>query len=315
VIIWPNERVCVTGGAGFLGQTVCRVLAERGLPPEQLVVPRSREFDLTRESDVERLYAAARPTVLIHLAAESGGIGANMEQPGRFFYANMAMGLHLIEHARRRELKRFVQIGTVCAYPERTPAPFREESLHHGYPEPTNAPYGIAKRSLGVMLDAYRRQYGLRSVHVMPGNLYGPGDDFDPGTSHVIAALIDRIEQARRDGAESVQCWGSGTVTRDFLYVDDAAEGIVRAAERVETPEPINLGTGRETTIREIAELIRVECGYDGFLDWDISRPDGQPRRCLDITLAVELLDWRPRVSLEEGLRRTIAWRRANPLL
>lgn len=308
MIIWPNERVCITGGAGFLGRSVCRVLTERGLPESQRFVPRRREYDLTREADVERLYADARPTIVIHLAAEVGGIGANMEQPGRFFYANMAMGLHLIEHARRRELKRFVQVGTVCAYPRLTEVPFQESSLHDGYPEATNAPYGIAKRSLLVMLDAYRRQYGLRSVYLLPTNLYGPHDNFDPRTSHVIPALIRKIEQARCGRQESVECWGSGMASRDFLFVDDAAEGIVRTAERIETPEPINLGSGRETTIRELAERIRALCGYEGYLDWDISKPDGQPRRCLDISQAVELLGWRPRVDLEDGLRATIDW-------
>lgn len=267
MILLPNERLCVTGGAGFLGRAVCRVLRLRGVADDRIVVPRRRDYDLTREADVERLYADAKPTVVIHLAAEVGGIGANLAAPGRFFFANLAMGLHLIEHARRAGLKRFVLVGTVCAYPKFAAVPFREESLWAGYPEETNAPYGVAKKSLFVMLDAYHRQYGMKSAVVVPTNLYGPEDNFDPVSSHVIPALIRKVEEARLAGRDHVVCWGTGTPTREFLYVDDAAEGVVRAAERLDAPAPVNLGTGREISIRELAELICRLCGYNGCID------------------------------------------------
>ena len=237
-----SQRIVVTGGAGFLGRAVCRVLRERGVAADRIVVPRRREFDLTVESAVERLYETARPDVVIHLAAEVGGIGANMAHPGRFFYANMAMGLHLVEHARRRGLRKFVHTGTVCAYPKHCPVPFQEDDLWNGYPEETNAPYGVAKKAMFVMLDGYRREYGLASAVVVPVNLYGPGDNFDPASSHVIPALIRKCEEARIAGAPEVVCWGTGSATREFLYVDDAAEAIVRAAEVMDEPVPINLG-------------------------------------------------------------------------
>lgn len=312
MILLPNERLCVTGGAGFLGRAVCRVLRQRGVADDRIFVPRRRDYDLTRESDVERLYADAKPTVVVHLAAEVGGIGANLAAPGRFFFANLSMGLHLIELARRTGLKRFVLVGTVCAYPKFAPAPFREESLWAGYPEETNAPYGVAKKSLFVMLDAYHRQYGLKSAIVVPTNLYGPEDNFDPVSSHVIPAMIRKVEEARRAGRDHVVCWGTGTPTREFLYVDDAAEGVVRAAERLDAPEPVNLGAGREISIRELAELICRLCGYSGCVDWDITKPDGQPRRCLDVSRARERLNWKSHVSLEDGLRKTIEWYRAQ---
>jgi len=307
VIDLARHRVVVTGGAGFLGRRVCARLRERGCEP---FVPRRAEFDLTREEAVVELYERARPEILIHLAAEVGGIGANRAHPGRFFYANMAMGLHLIEHARRRGLRKFVQVGTVCAYPKHAEVPFREEALWDGYPEETNAPYGVAKKALFVMLDAYHREYGLPSAVLLPVNLYGPGDNFDLETSHVIPALIRKCVAAAERGEPEVVCWGSGRVSREFLYVDDAAEGIVAAAERIEEPEPINLGTGREVTIRELARLIARLTGFSGELRWDPARPDGQPRRCLDVGRAAERLGWRARVELEEGLARTIAWYR-----
>jgi GDP-L-fucose synthase len=303
-----SKRIVVTGGAGFLGRAVCRVLRERGLSEERLFVPRRRDFDLTFEGDVKRLYDTARPDVVIHLAAEVGGIGANMEQPGRFFYANMAMGLHLVEHARRHGLEKFVHTGTVCAYPKHCPIPFREEDLWNGYPEETNAPYGVAKKAIFVMLDGYRRQYGLKSAVVVPVNLYGPWDNFDPSSSHVIPALIRKCEDARRAGAAEVVCWGTGSATREFLYVDDAAEGIVRAAEIMEEPLPINLGGGVEIAIRDLVAKIAKACDYSGRITWDTSKPDGQPRRGLDIARAKTLLGWGPRQDFDTGLATTVAW-------
>lgn len=303
-----DHRVCVTGGAGFLGRVVCDQLCAAGLPREQLFVPRRKEFDLTQEADVRRLYDVARPTVVVHLAAEVGGIGANREHPGRFFFANMAMGLHLIEQARERSIAKFVQVGTVCAYPKFTPVPFKEEDLWNGYPEETNAPYGVAKKALFVMLDAYRQEYGLKSSVVVPVNLYGPGDNFDPRSSHVIPALIRKVQEAQHRGDESIVCWGSGSASREFLYVDDAAAGIVDATLKMETPEPINLGNGREIAIRDLIHLIAQLCGFKGRIEWDATKPDGQPRRCLDVSRAKELLNWQAKMPLEEGLRRTIAW-------
>ncbi|UCF69262.1 MAG: GDP-L-fucose synthase, partial [Acidobacteriota bacterium] len=286
----------------------CDRLRERGVA--DLFVPRSREFDLTHRDAVERMFDAARPHVVIHLAAEVGGIGANRAQPGRFFFANMAMGMHLIEQARARGLKKFVQVGTVCAYPKFTPVPFREQDLWNGYPEETNAPYGIAKKALFVMLEAYRQQYGLASAVVVPVNLYGPGDNFNLESSHVIPALIRKCLEAVEAGGSSITCWGTGNASREFLYVDDAAEGVIAAAERMEEPKPINLGTGREISICELAASIALTCGFNGTIEWDVEKPDGQPRRCLDTSRAAKLLGWRAQVTLEEGLRRTVEWYR-----
>jgi GDP-L-fucose synthase len=307
-----TKRIVVTGGAGFLGQAVCRVLRGRGVPEDLIMVPRRRDFDLTVEADVERLYATARPQVMIHLAAEVGGIGANMAHPGRFFYANMAMGLHLVEHARRTGLEKFVHTGTVCAYPKHAPIPFREADLWNGYPEETNAPYGVAKKAVFVMLDGYRREFGLESAVVVPVNLYGPGDNFDPVSSHVIPALIRKCEEARLVGADEVVCWGTGQATREFLHVDDAAEGVVRAAEVMTEPVPINLGGGREIAIRDLVTNVAAACGYTGRIEWDSSKPDGQPRRALDISRARELLSWEPSQDFDAGLAATVAWWRAN---
>jgi GDP-L-fucose synthase len=304
----PNCRLMVTGGAGFLGGAVCRVLRDRGVAADHIFVPRSVDYDLTVEQDVARAYADARPDVVIHLAAEVGGIGANMAHPGRFFYANMAMGLHLAEHARRCGIRKFVHTGTACAYPKHAPIPFREDDLWNGYPEETNAPYGVAKKAMFVMLDGYRREYGMASAVVVPVNLYGPGDNFDPSTSHVIPALIRKCEEARLSKAEAIVCWGTGAAKRDFLHVDDAAEGVVRAAEMLDEPIPINLGGGHEIAIRMLVEKIAAACGYTGGIVWDTSKPDGQPRRCLDISRARERLGWAPRQEFDAGLAATVRW-------
>jgi GDP-L-fucose synthase len=254
----------------------------------------------------------AQPDVVIHLAAEVGGIGANMAHPGRFFYANMAMGLHLVEHARRVGLKKFVHTGTVCAYPKHCPVPFHEDDIWNGYPEETNAPYGVAKKAIFVMLDGYRREYGLASAVALPVNLYGPADNFDPASSHVIPALIRKCEEARLVGAPEVVCWGTGSATREFLYVDDAAEGIVRAAEVMDEPVPINLGGGIEIAIRDLVTKIAAACDYRGRVVWDTTKPDGQPRRGLDISRATSLLGWTPKQDFDAGLKATVEWWRAH---
>jgi GDP-L-fucose synthase len=305
---FSRDRFVVTGGAGFLGSFVCERLRARGVSDDRLVVPRRRDYDLTREADVERLYRDARPDVVVHLAAEVGGIGANRENPGRFFYANAAMGLHLIEHARRVSLRKFVQVGTICAYPKFTPVPFREEDLWNGYPEETNAPYGVAKKALLVMCQAYREQYGLDAIYLLPVNLYGPRDNFDLNSSHVIPALIRKCLEAKERGDDRIVCWGDGSPTREFLYVEDAAEGIVLATERYDSPDPVNLGSGREISIRDLVELVARLTGFSGKIEWDTTKPNGQPRRCLDTTRARERFGFTAQTDFEEGLRRTIAW-------
>lgn len=307
---WTRLRVTVTGGAGFLGQVVCCKLAERGCT--QIAVPRRVDYDLTQEAHVVRMYDDCKPDVVIHLAAEVGGIGANRDHPGRFFFANMAMGMHLIEHGRQRGIKKFVQAGTVCAYPKHTPVPFREQELWNGYPEETNAPYGVAKKALFVMLDGYKREHGLNSTVLVPVNLYGPGDNFDLHTSHVIPALIRKCCDAVDRQNETITCWGTGSASREFLYVDDAAEGILVATEQMDEPTPINLGTGSEIKIKQLVKLIAELAGFNGRIEWDATKPDGQPRRCLDIQRAEELLGWRAAVDLREGLKRTIEWYRAQ---
>jgi len=307
---WSQQKVVVTGGAGFLGRAVCAQLRKAGAC--DIFVPRSREFDLTNADAVVRMYDAAQPNVVIHLAAEVGGIGANQSQPGRFFFANMAMGLHLIEEARRRAISKFVQIGTVCSYPKFCETPFREEDLWKGFPEETNAPYGVAKRSLQTMLASYHSQFGLSSVYLIPANLYGPGDNFNLETSHVIPALIRKFTQAVELGIREVDVWGTGRASREFLFVDDAAEAIVRAAQQLSEPSPINLGTGQEITIAELAAAIAGLCEFDGSIRWDHSRPDGQPRRRLDVSRAEKLLRWRAHTSLAEGLKRTMNWWKEN---
>jgi GDP-L-fucose synthase len=298
----------VTGGAGFLGSAVTRRLVALGCPPEDVVAVRRREFDLVRQDDVRRLYETHRPQVVVHLAAVVGGIGANRANPGRFFYENLMMGTMLMEQARLAEVEKFVAVGTICAYPKFTPVPFREEDLWSGYPEETNAPYGLAKKMLLVQAQAYRAQYGLNAIYLLPVNLYGPGDNFDPGSSHVIPALIKRFVEAREAGAPSVEVWGTGRATREFLFVEDAAEGIVLAAERYDGGEPVNLGAGFEVSIRDLAETIARLVGFPGALVWNTSQPDGQPRRCLDTRRAAEWFGFRAGTPFEEGLRRTVEW-------
>lgn len=305
-----HRKILVTGGSGFLGAAVVNRLRELDVAEDRIIVPRSSRFDLTDERAVIDLYDQANPDVVIHLAAEVGGIGANMAHPGRFFFANMSMGLHLIEHARRRKIRKFVQVGTVCAYPKFAPIPFREVDLWNGYPEETNAPYGIAKKALFVMLDAYKREYDLAGAVVVPVNLYGPRDNFDPRSSHVIPALIRKCEEATAANAPEMVCWGTGSATREFLYVNDAAEAVVRAAQRIEDPTPINLGTGNEISIRNLVTMIAEQYGFKGKITWDATKPDGQPRRCLDTSRAQELLDWKSTTPFSEGLATTIKWYR-----
>jgi GDP-L-fucose synthase len=300
-----GKVVVVTGGAGFLGSFLLPLLEERGA---EIVVPRRSEYDLTEQADTRRLFIAARPDLVIHLAAEVGGIGANRGNPGRFFYANMAMGLNMIEESRRSGVAKFVQVGTVCAYPKFTPVPFREEELWNGYPEETNAPYGIAKKSLLVMLQGYREQYGLNGIYLLPVNLYGPRDNFDLESSHVIPALIRKFIAARDEGRESVEVWGTGAASREFLYVADAARAILLATEEYDGAEPVNVGAGREVTIRELVETIGNLTGFDGSIEWDTSRPDGQPRRMLETSRARTEFGFEAEVDLEDGLERTIAW-------
>lgn len=307
---WEGRRVVVTGGAGFLGSVLTDRLRSAGA---QVVVPRRRDCDLTEAGAVARLLEEAAPDVLFHLAAAVGGIGANRANPGRFFYENMAMGLHVIEQARRYgRLQKLVIVGTTCSYPGEAPVPLREDDLWNGYPEPTNAPYGIAKRALLVMAQAYRIQYGLNAVYVIPANLYGPGDNFDPETSHVIPALIRKCVEAADAGAEEIVAWGDGTPTREFLHVRDAARGIMLAAERYDAPEPVNLGTGEEISIRDLLAKIAGLCGYRGRVIWDATKPGGQRRRRLDVTRARALLGFSAEIPLDEGLRQTVAWYRAH---
>jgi len=301
----------VTGGAGFLGRHVVDELRAAGV--EDLVMPRSVTHDLTRQVVVEDLIANSQPDVLIHLAAEVGGIGANRDNPGRYFYANAAMGLHLIEASRRAGVKKYVQVGTVCSYPKHTAVPFEEDDIWDGYPEETNAPYGVAKRSLLAMLQAYRTQYDYNGIYLLPANLYGPHDNFDLETSHVIPALIHRFTAAKEAAADSVTLWGTGSPSREFLHVRDAARGIVAATQEYDGPAPVNLGTGVETKIADLASLIARLCGYEGKIVWDASKPDGQPRRSLDTSRAKSQFGFEAEIALEEGLRETIDWWTVKP--
>jgi GDP-L-fucose synthase len=306
------ERIVVTGGAGFLGQHLQEELRRRGVPSENLLVPHIEDYDLTSEANVVRVYEEMTPTVVIHLAAEVGGIGANRDNPGRFFYANMAMGLHLIEQARIHDIKKFVQIGTICAYPKFTPVPFKEEDLWNGYPEETNAPYGIAKKALLVMLQAYRQQYGLNGIFLLPVNLYGPGDNFDLQTSHVIPALIRKFCTAVERNEKQVVIWGTGSASREFFYVKDAVRAIAMATEKYDGSDPVNLGASFEITIKDLVSKIKDMTGFTGEIVWDTSKPDGQPRRCLDTSRAKKLFGFKAQMAFDQGLRETIEWWKKN---
>jgi GDP-L-fucose synthase len=308
--ISPTDRILVTGGAGFLGGFVIDKLKQRGF--NDVVTFRRKDYDLTRESEVERLYRDFKPAVVMHLAAEVGGIGANRENPGRFFFANMAMGMHLIEHARKAGVKKFVQTGTICAYPNLTPVPFKEDDLWNGFPEVTNAPYGIAKKALLTMCQSYRQQYGMNAIYLLPVNLYGPRDNFHLQTSHVIPALIRKCVEARKRGDSNITAWGTGSASREFLYVEDCAEGLVSAMEKYDAPEPINLGSGREITIKDLTQLVAKLARFEGEIVWDSTKPDGQPRRCLDVTRAWNAFGFRSATTLDDGLRKTIEWFEAN---
>ena len=310
---WAERKVLVTGGAGFLGRHVVRSIQDQGC--QAVVVPRSHDFDLREKSAIVRLLEQARPDVLLHLAATVGGIEANRRFPGQFFYDNAIMGLQLMEQARLFGVEKFVAIGTVCAYPKFTPVPFREVDLWNGYPEETNAPYGLAKKMLLVQAQAYRQEYGFNAIYLLPVNLYGPGDNFASETSHVIPALIRKCLEAVENGAAEVVVWGTGQASREFLFVEDAAEAIVLAAEHYNDPAPVNLGSGLEVSIKELVELIAELTGFRGRLVWDTTKPDGQPRRCLDTTVAERAFGFRARTVFREGLKRTIDWYRQRRTL
>ena len=303
---WSNKRFVVTGGAGFLGRFVLEGLAARGAA--EVHVPRSREYDLVTADGVRRMYDDFRPDVVVHLAAAVGGIGANRRCAGEFFFKNLMMSTQLIEEGRRQGIEKFVAIGTVCAYPKSTPVPFKEDDLWNGYPEETNAAYGLAKKTILVQSQAYREQYGFNSIYLLPANLYGPGDNFNPDTSHVIPALIGKCFDAIDAGDDHIVCWGTGMVSREFIYAADAAEGILLATEYYNDPEPVNLGTGCEVGIKNLADKIAALTGFTGEIRWDPSQPDGQPRRCLDTTRAKERFGFQATIDLDEGLRRTIEW-------
>lgn len=301
-----DKRVVVTGGAGFLGQAVVEALEARGA--SDIIVPRSATYDLRDRRAIERLFDDARPDVILHLAAVVGGIGANRENPGRFFYENLIMGAELLEVSRIRGIEKFVTVGTICAYPKHTPVPFREEDLWDGYPEETNAPYGVAKKALLVQGQAYREQYGMNVVYLLPVNLYGPRDNFDLETSHVIPALIRKCLEARDAGVDVLDVWGDGSPSREFLHVRDAAEGILLAAEAYDDPDPVNLGTGREITILDLVGLITEATGFEGTINWQTDKPNGQPRRCLSTDRARDRFGFVAGVSLEDGIRETVDW-------
>jgi GDP-L-fucose synthase len=305
---FKNKRICVTGGAGFLGSYVIEKLRHRGC--ENILVPFIEEYDLVRLDEIKRMYDDMNPDIVIHLAAVVGGIGANREHPGEFFYKNLMMGVQLIEEGRLRGIEKFVAIGTVCAYPKFTPVPFKEEDIWNGYPEETNAPYGLAKKMLLVQSQAYRDEYGFNSIFLLPVNLYGPRDNFDPASSHVIPALIKKCVDAIESGDDYIECWGTGSASREFIYADDAAEGILMATEHFNGADAVNIGSGFEITIKELIEKIASLTGFKGEIRWNSSKPDGQPRRCLDISKAEKLFGFKAQTSFDEGLKATIEWYR-----
>lgn len=305
---WSNRRVCVTGGAGFLGSFVVEGLKQRGA--KDIFVPLFEDYNLVQRDDILRMLDDARPDLIIHLAANVGGIGANREHPAEFFYDNLMMGVQLMHESWRQGVEKFVAIGTVCAYPKFTPVPFKEDDLWNGYPEETNAPYGLAKKMMLVQAQAYRQQYGFNAIFLLPVNLYGPRDNFNPASSHVIPALIRKCIEAQESGQDELVVWGDGSPTREFLYVEDAARGILMAAEHYNGPEPVNLGSGYEISIKDLAELIARLTGFNGRIVWDTSKPNGQPRRALDTTRAKEWFGFQAEMPFEEGLKRTIDWYR-----
>ncbi|MGV8026790.1 MAG: GDP-L-fucose synthase family protein [Anaerolineaceae bacterium] len=305
-----EKRFCVTGGAGFLGQVVVRKLKERGA--QEIFIPNIEDYDLTQITSIQKMLDDSKPDVIIHLAAQVGGIGANREHPGEFFYNNLMMGVQLMHESWKRSIEKFVAIGTICAYPKFTPVPFKEEELWNGYPEETNAPYGLAKKMLLVQSQSYRQQYGFNSIFLLPVNLYGPGDNFNPASSHVIPALIRKCVQAVDENRQEIEVWGDGSPTREFLYVEDAAEGILLATEKYNDSEPVNLGSGFEISIKDLIHLIADLTGYQGSFHWDTSKPNGQPRRCLDTNRAKNYFGFQAQVSFKEGLKRTVAWYQEN---
>jgi len=305
-----GKRILLTGGSGFLGSYVLKKLQEKGV--KEIFVPRSTDYDLVKISNVKKLLKDSKPEIIIHLAAVVGGIGANRDSPGRFFYDNLMMGVQLMEEAVKRGVEKFVAIGTICAYPKMTPVPFKEENLWNGYPEETNAPYGLAKKMLLVQSQAYRQQYGFNSIFLLPVNLYGPGDNFDPKTSHVIPALIRKCVEAAARKQKSITLWGTGRATREFLYVDDCAEAITLATEFYNKPEPVNIGAGFEISIKDLAKKVASLCGFEGMIEWDGTKPDGQPRRCLDTSRAFTEFGFKAKTSFEEGLEKTVRWYKKN---
>ena len=307
---FEDRRVVVTGGAGFLGSYIIDGLEKRGC--KNILVPKIEDYDLVNMGDVVRMYSDMKPDIVIHLAAVVGGIGANREHPGEFFYKNLMMGIQLIERGRLDNIEKFVAIGTICAYPKFTQVPFKEEDLWYGYPEETNAPYGLAKKMLLVQSQAYRVEYGFNSIFLLPVNLYGPGDNFDPASNHVIPAIIKKCVDAIESGADHIECWGTGNVSREFIYVADAAEGILLATEHYNDAEAVNIGAGFEITIKELAEKIVRLTGFGGEIRWDPSKPDGQPRRCLDTSRAKNLFGFEAKITFEEGLKATIEWYKQN---
>lgn len=309
-----NKTILITGGTGFLGTHVCNKLREQNLiiegdsPYPTVFTPRSTDFDLTDQQAVKQMLREISPDIIIHLAAVVGGIGANQNNPGLFYYKNMAMGLNLMEEARRINISKFVAIGSICAYPKNTIVPFKEEDIWNGYPEETNAPYGLAKKMMLVQAQAYRQQYGFNAIYLLPVNLYGPNDNFNPESSHVIPALIKKCIDARDNENDYITCWGTGSATREFLYVDDAADAIVTATDKYNGHNPVNIGSGIEISIKRLITIIADMCNYQGKICWDKSKPDGQPRRCLDTSRALSYFNWKSKTTLEDGLRKTIEW-------